>query len=153
MQITDFEVVRRDGRVLPHPIDPVSFAKLGWKPDKTIEARWKWSGTPVSLKGEHGIWPHIVHGGWYIAALVQLAPDPDRRCRLVIYNGNGSVRHVVPTQVPTLTGPGWVEWVEFESMKQDVEGVFGAIGEEPGGQMAYFINADTGAIRLRGESR
>jgi len=153
MQITEFVNVRRDGRILGEEVGPREFAKLGWKPERTIEVRWKWSGTPVSVKGEHGIWTKIVHGGWYIAALVQLAPDPDRRCRLVIYNGNGSVRHVVPTQVPTLTGPGWVEWVAFESMKRDVEGVFCAIGEELGGQMAYFINADTGAIKLRGESR
>lgn len=153
MEITDIQEVRRDGKTLPYPFDAVAFSKLGWQPDKIIEVRWRWGSEAVSIRGEHGIYAHFVFGHHYVAALLQQAADPNQKCELVVYNGDGTLRLTLPREARTPRGLERVEWVSFESMAANVDDHFGAIADVGDGQWAYVVNAVTGDLTFRGESR
>jgi nitrogen fixation protein FixH len=135
------------------PFDPASFAKLGLAPARTIEVRWQWDGRAVTYRAEHGVIPKIVAGRHYLAALVQLEADPATRCKLLVLNGDGSVRFTLPDTAKTPRGVDAVEWVSFESMKPVIEDHFAAIADVGDGQWAFIVDAASGGLMVRGEAR
>lgn len=90
--ITDFLLLREDGKIIHEGITVDHMSALGWTPSLVVEARWKWGGESLSLANPLGLLAIVV---------------PDRQRLAILWNTDESrliaSLHVVDGGTQSLT--------------------------------------------------
>jgi hypothetical protein len=96
--ISNFQAIRRDGKVIPEGMTGVQMIAAGWEPDKVLQLQWDWNGHPIELVSPYRLLSRIVRSHEYLAVL----EDTDATgyyARLSVYLSDGTLRESFPNIV------------------------------------------------------
>ena len=151
-QISNFEEVRRDGKVIRASMPVNDMISLGWEPCKIVSIRWTCEGGKVEYSAPDGILATVVPGANFVAAII--TDNPSANSRLIILRPDGSIYGTVANAV-NIAGHharGVFRW--FEDARQKGVDKFGVIFQTEF-LSDFWCDVDARALRLvaTGESR
>ena len=151
--ISNFQKIRRDGKVIPEGVTGEQMIAAGWEPDKVLRLRWDWYGNPIELSSPYGFLSRIVPSREYLAVLEDTDATGDH-ARLSVYLSNGTFRGTfnnvldLPATpvVPEHKEAG--EYVWFQTPKSPLPTAFAAAFKVYRNGATYRVDLDaaTGAV-------
>jgi hypothetical protein len=67
--ISNFQKIRRDGKLIPEGMTGEQMTLSGWEPDKVLWLRWDWHGHPIQLAKPLRLSFRVVESHEYLAVL------------------------------------------------------------------------------------
>jgi hypothetical protein len=145
--ISKFQQIRRDGRIVDESMTGVEMIRAGWPPDKILALQWVWNGRPVELKSRFGFLSRVVAGRDY-AAVLEDTDETGRHALLTIYRADGSARETFPNELE-IAGKRYAgEFVSFRSPQSPLPTAFSVLFSafSSGGTYQTDIDASSGAV-------
>lgn len=152
--ITDFLLLREDGKIIDEGITVDRMSALGWKPSLVVEARWKWGEESLSLANPLGLLAIVVPDRERLAILLN---TDESRLIATLHVVHGSTQSL--TQIPDRLAindkleEGTFSW--FEYFPHDAKSVFSCMYTKKRDQAIYRVDIDaiSGAVLLVQPSR
>jgi hypothetical protein len=151
--ISNFQKIRRDGKVIPEGMTGVQMIVAGWEPDKVLRLRWDWDGHPIELTSPYGLLSRVVPSHEYLAVL----EDTDAtgyHARLSVYLPDGTIKESYPklldfpATAKSLAHKEPGEYVWFQTPKSPLPTAFAVVFKvyRNGATYRVDIDAATGAV-------
>ena len=151
--ISNFQEIRRDGKVIPEGMTGVQMLAAGWQPEKVLWLRWDWFGHPIELASPFGFLSRIVPTREYLVVLEDTDASGDH-ARLSVYLSNGTFRGSFPNildipgigDAPAHREAGEYAW--FQPPKTSLPTAFAAVFKvyRNGATYRVDIDAATGSV-------
>jgi hypothetical protein len=151
--ISNFQKIRRDGKIIPEGMTGEQMLAAGWQPEKVLWLRWDWFGHPIELASPYGFLSRIVPSREYLAVL----EDTDatgQHAILSVYLSNGTFRGTFPNLLE-LPGNAQIaphkeagEYVWFQIPRSPLPTAFAAVFKvfRNGATYRVDIDAATGSL-------
>jgi hypothetical protein len=145
--ISNFQALRRDGKVIPEGMTGVQMIAAGWEPDKVLRLQWDWCGHPIELPSPYGLLSRIVPSREYLAVLEDTDATGDR-ATLSIYLPDGTLQKSFlnilefpeTANMPAHKEAG--EYVWFETSKSPVPTAFTVVFKVYRNGATYRVDMD-----------
>ncbi|QHB70637.1 hypothetical protein [Stenotrophomonas sp. 364] len=152
--ITDFLLLREDGKIIDEGITVDRMSALGWKPSLVVEARWKWGGESLSLANPLGLLAIVVPDRERLAILLN---TDESRLIATLHVVDGSTQSL--TKIPDRLAindkleEGTFSWLEY--FPHDSKSVFSCMYTKKRDQAIYRVDIDaiSGSVLLVQPSR
>lgn len=145
--IQQFQMVRRDGKVIPETMTAVEMIRAGWAPDKVLALQWQGPAGMVELRSPFGFLSRIVPSREYLAVL----EDTDaggQSTVLSVYQADGQPRVTFQNNVPIKGAPEVGRFASFRSPQSGAPAAFAVLFDvfRNGARYQMEIDAGSGGI-------
>lgn len=139
--ITDFVLVREDGKIIDEGITVDRMSELGWKPCRVVEVRWQWQEESLSLANPLGLLAIVVPDRERLAILWNTDESGKRATLYVVEGGNHQLTKI-SDQLVINGKPENGTYVWFEYFPHYSNGVFSCMFSRARDQAIYRVDID-----------